>query len=579
MIRAYATATIRQVEYELVRQSPVDQIMKKAAGGVAEACAQLLACRAATATRQRVAALVGGGDNGGDALYALSMLQRMGISTIAVLATNGVHERALAAARDAGVSVFTPDFTAGDRQIGVDVARQVSGCDVLIDGLVGTGGSGPLREPAASIVSVVAAALADAGSRVAPSRRTVVSERHRAATAKPARRPFVVAVDVPSGLGGEDGRVAGPHLVADVTVTMGAPKPCALLAPACHSLGEVRVIDLGLDLPPSAALVRSLQACDVGELWAVPGPGDHKYTRGVAHIVAGSADYPFTGVLCVEAAARCGAGMVRYCGPDDAALAVLTRIPEAVTAPGRFQASLVGPGLSATDEARLDKAAEVVRLCRAARLPIVLDAGALRSWRHLMRSLPQAAPGELAVLTPHAGEAADLLTQFGLGSGHGGVARAEVEAAPALWARRLADETGAVVVLKGAATTVVAPGEVPYVQRHAPAWTGTAGAGDVLAGTVVTAIAAAQARHEEAGSELSLTQLARVSAAAVWIHSTAARLAAGLEVAEATGGTGAEAAEPEPLGAGRPIVATDIVAALPRAVAVALAAGPYRYAG
>lgn len=579
-MRAYDQAVIRAQEDEAVRAAGVDHLMKKAAGAVAETCAQLVVERG-DGTRRRVVALVGGGDNGGDALYAVAMLQKQGIDCDAIVLHPSVHPRALCAAEAAGVQVHRPALDRSARQVALAAARVVSGCAVIVDGIVGTGASGPLREPAASVVAVVAAGLAEAGSRLGRTRKQSSPDGHRAQSAPPARRPLVVAVDTPSGAGATDGTLAGEHLAADVTVTMGAVKPSALLPPAAHATGQLRLVDLGLSLPADAERVRSLEAGDVGCLWAVPGCGDHKYTRGVAHVLAGSTDYPLTGVMCVEAAARTGAGMVRYTGPADAALAVLTRIPEAVAAPGRYQASLVGPGLSPLDDQRLDEAAEAIRYACASRLPLVLDAGALGAWRHLMATLPQARPGNLTVLTPHAGEAARLLTELGCGSTRGGVSRAEVEAAPLAAAHRLTELTGAVVVLKGAATLIVAPGAIPYVQNQAPAWAGTAGSGDVLAGILVSTLAAAEAACEEAGTTLTVDALARHAAAAVWIHGTAARLAAGLSALPAgTGDTHAlDMPAPEPVGAGAPIVATDIIAAIPDAVRAALAAGPLRYAG
>ncbi|MBD3689958.1 bifunctional ADP-dependent NAD(P)H-hydrate dehydratase/NAD(P)H-hydrate epimerase [Nanchangia anserum] len=579
MISAFDTATIRQAEYDLVAHAPLDHVMKKAAGAVAETCAQLIAARD-LARAGRVVALVGGGDNGGDALYAVAMLARSAIECDAVILHAEPHPRGCQAAEDAGVHLVRPDLSRSPRAVAQAVARTVIGCDVIIDGLVGTGGRGALREPFATVVTLVRAGLADAGDRLGRTRRQSPQTGHRPGTSERSRRPLVVAVDTPSGLGGEDGSVAGVHLPADVTVTMGALKPQAVLPPASYSVGQVRLCDLGVTIStPERA--RSLGAGDVGCAWSVPGPSDHKYTRGVAQVVAGSTEYPFTGVMCVEAAARTGAGMVRYSGPAEASLAVLSRVPEAVGAPGRFQACLLGPGLSERDDARIEQAGELMRTAHAANLPMVLDAGALRAWRRLVSQLPGGEIGPLAVLTPHAGEAAMLLTHLGAGSQRGGISRAEVEAEPLRWATRLTECTGAIVVLKGAATLIVAPGEIPYVQHQAPAWAGTAGSGDVLAGILVAVAAAAQAQSEQAGAELTQADLARRIAAGVWVHGTAARLAAGLrpDRPAAVDALSVQAEDVEPIGAGAPIIATDIIAAVPQAIRHALAAGPLRYAG
>src|SRR3954449_8177614 len=92
---------------------------------------------------------------------------------------------------------------------------------------------------------------------------------------------------------------------------------------------------------------RSWTAADTAREYRVPEPGDDKYSRGVLGVLTGSAQYPGAAVLGVEGAARAGAGMIRYLGDEGAARYVLQRRPEAVTAPGRVQAWLVGSGMDA----------------------------------------------------------------------------------------------------------------------------------------------------------------------------------------------------------------------------------------
>lgn len=558
---AYPTDYLRDRERAAVAASAPDALMKRAAAAIVDGCRELLALHD-RAPQGPVAALVGGGDNGGDALYALAGLAEQGVDTLAIVCTPHPHERALRAAAAAGVSQVVPDLASHPRKSSVEVARVCSTCEVIIDGLVGTGGDGPLRQPLASLVATIAKALrVDQRSASLSGRRR--SPQH--ATESRRRRPLVLAVDLPSGIGTDNARVAGEHLVADLTLTMGALKPQVCAPPAVYSCGRVDTCDIGLDLDPSQAALVRVRAEDVGAAWPVPGPTDHKYTRGVASILAGSSAYPFTGVLCVQAAQRAGCGMVRYNGPDEAALAVLTRCPEAVSTPGRFQAALVGPGLSGDDSARVRDAAEVVRRCRAAHLPLVMDAGALSEWATMCESMPEGRPGPLTILTPHAGEAAALLTRLGCGQRSGGVTRADVDEEPLAWAGRLAEATGCVVLLKGQASIVAARGIVPHVVREAPGWAGTAGSGDVLAGIVVAAVAGAQARSEERGRELRVEDVARAGAHAAWVHAHAAALAAGTA-------RGIESV-------GHPIVATDIADHVPYAIAAALSTDSKRYNG
>lgn len=232
----------------------------------------------------------------------------------------------------------------------------------------------------------------------------------------------------------------------------------------------------------------------------VPTDDDDKYTRGVVGFVTGSPQYPGAAVLGVEAALRTGVGMVRYLGPGRATRLVLQRRPEAVTAPGRVQAWVIGSGQDA------DTRDELARMQLDAALadgrPVVLDAGAL--------GLRERATGPV-VLTPHAGELARLL----------GMERGDVLADRVASARRAAADLDATVLLKGAETLVVAAGAEPLRVRHATPWLATAGAGDALAG-VLGALVASNAAAIQASADI-----APLAAAAAWIHGEAARRASG----------------------------------------------------
>jgi NAD(P)H-hydrate repair Nnr-like enzyme with NAD(P)H-hydrate dehydratase domain len=149
----------------------------------------------------------------------------------------------------------------------------------------------------------------------------------------------------------------------------------------------------------------------------------------------------------------------------------------------------------------------------------VLDAGALALLApshpaHVARAMTPA-----VVLTPHAGELADLLTALGVDGADGaGVTRHEIEAMPARWARRAAEETGATVLLKGSVTVVAPPSGPLLAQADGTPWLATAGAGDVLAGLLGALLAG---RADAVRVDPSLT--ARLAAAAALVHGRAAR--------------------------------------------------------
>lgn len=404
MRQAHTVEQVRAAEAALMARVPEGSLMQRAASGLAVAIADLLG----RSYGARVLLLVGPGDNGGDALYAGVLLARRGARVEVLLLADRVHEAGLAALREAGGRVVTV----------VEAHRP----DVVVDGILGIGGRPGLR-----------AGATDALARFAGTP--------------------VVAVDVPSGVEVDTGRLDGDHVRADLTITFGTHKIGHLVDPAAEACGVVHLVDIGLDLPDAA--VTALQADDVAALLPVPQPFDHKYSRGVVGVRAGSADYPGAAVLCTAGAGSGFAGMVRYLGA--AADAVRAGHPEVVVGDGRVQAWVVGSGGSGDAERALADAIEDG-------VPVVADADAIQ---HVT-----AGSGVPMLLTPHAGELARLL----------GVERTEVESDQLAHARRAAMELGVVVLLKGRHTLTAAPdGRVRVTTTGVP-WLATAGAGDVLAG-------------------------------------------------------------------------------------------------
>ncbi|MFS0867923.1 NAD(P)H-hydrate dehydratase [Microbacterium sp. 179-B 1A2 NHS] len=265
---------------------------------------------------------------------------------------------------------------------------------------------------------------------------------------------------------------------------------------------------------------RTWTRADVAAVLSGPTASDDKYSRGVVGVRTGSDRFPGAAVLGVEAAWRTGVGMVRYLGPDRAADLVLARRPETVTADGRVQAWLIGSGTSA--DARNDAETRALREVLAGQVPVVVDAGALDL---------VADAGAPVIATPHAREHARLRESLGLDPD---AANAECETAAAL---------RGILVRKGSRTVVAAPDHDPIELDAPTSWLATAGTGDVLAGILGGLAAGAGASD--------LDTLQRVAASAVWLHGRAAEHA----VAAHDGG---------------PIVALDVAAHVPFAVAEAL---------
>lgn len=440
----YSADAIRDAEAPLLASLPDGALMRRAAYGLATAIVRELG----TVAGRSVCAVVGSGDNGGDALWAATFLRRRGAGASAILLKpERTHPQALAAFRRAGGRIVET----------VPVST-----DLVIDGVVGISGSGPLRPDAAAVFETVAAAGIQ-----------------------------VVAVDLPSGVDVASGTADGPHVSPAVTVTFGGLKPVHALG----DCGRVELVDIGLELAP-ADLV-ALDAEDVAARWPVPGVKDDKYTQGVTGVMAGSATYPGAAILCTGAAVAATSGMVRYAGT--AAREVVSHWPEVIATPthanaGRVQAWTVGPGLG-TDET----AAAALCFALDTDLPVIVDADGLT----ILSAHPELVAGRAAptVLTPHAGEFQRLA-----GSAPG----ADRIAAT----RRLADQLGVTVLLKGNVTVIAEPhGGRTYLNVAGNAWAATAGSGDVLSGVIGALLAGGLAPGEAA-------------AAAAFVHARAADLAA-----------------------------------------------------
>jgi hydroxyethylthiazole kinase-like uncharacterized protein yjeF len=423
----YRVEQVRAAEAELMGRLPAGALMARAATGLAIECATLLG----RVYGARIALLVGAGNNGGDALYAGAALARRGAAVRALLLDPArAHPGGLAALRRAGGRVVPA------------TAAEVAGADLVVDGIIGIGGKGTLRQ--------VAAELAGAADDL-----------------------LTVAVDIASGVDADTGAVEGAAVRADVTVTFGALKPGLLVGAGVWHTGELRFVDIGVGPYLPAATTHVLEAADVRALLPVPDATDDKYTRGVVGVIAGSAAYGGAGVLATGAAVHGGAGMVRYAGsaPD----AIRARYPEVVVhadadpAELRVQSWAIGPGIG-TDQA----AASLLTAVLGTDVPVVVDADGitvLAEHRSLLdgRSAP-------TVLTPHDREFARIAD----GPSPDRLASARTAAAA----------LGATVLLKGDATVVAAPDGQAWINRTGTPWLGTAGSGDVLTGLIGALLAA-----------------------------------------------------------------------------------------
>ncbi|NCP87180.1 MAG: NAD(P)H-hydrate epimerase [Anaerolineae bacterium CG_4_9_14_3_um_filter_57_17] len=515
-MKLVTVAEMRAIEQEAnLNGLAYAQMMENAGHGLAREISALVY---AEGDEREALALVGPGNNGGDALVALGHLAAEGWRVRAYLvsrAPDALSERVRQASGEILLAEQDADLTR--------LAAFIESADVVVDGLLGTGFKAPLREDMARVMDavnhIIAAAL---------------------------WTPSVVAVDCPSGVDCDSGAAAEQVIPASLTICMAAVKQGLLRFPAFELAGEIRVVDIGLTDEPSWQEVKHFAADDdlVADLLLVR-PGDaHKGDFGTALIAAGSVNYTGAALLAGKAAYRVGAGLVQMAVPGALHAALAGHFPEAiwailpsetgVIASGaadvltknfeRATALLVGPGLGTeestakfienlfTGKTATKKSSAHMGFVHAeagakeekaaAGLPaLVLDADGLRLLAKL-ENWPGLLPAE-SVLTPHPGEMAALT----------GLSKEKIQADRLGTALKFAAAWGHVVALKGAFTVIAAPdGRATVIPVATPALA-RAGTGDVLAGMIVGLRAQGVSAYDSA-------------VAAAWIHAQAGLLAA-----------------------------------------------------
>jgi NAD(P)H-hydrate epimerase len=417
----------------------------------------------------RVALFCGRGNNGGDGFVAARALHARGAAVLAILVGNPGDlrpdaRRARDQARAAGVELAE----CADASALAAAGARVRDVDLVVDALLGTGFTPPARD------------LAEAAIRLVNS----------------LGRP-VLAVDIPSGLAADHGRVTGEAVRATATVTFGYPKPGLLLHPGARHVGRLWLADIGFPPAADALLAGDVNLTTAGDLAPYLAPRDpesHKGTYGHVLLVAGSLGMAGAAALAARGALRAGAGLVTAALPASIAPPLFPDLPEAMLLPlpddahpaagtdaaavierlPRVSALAVGPGLS-----RGAGPARLVRdLCAAAELPLLLDADALHA---LAAAGPQAIARRRtpAVLTPHPGELARLI----------GTSAAAVQADRLGAARACAAQFNAVVVLKGSRTVVAPPVGPLWINPTGNPAMAAAGMGDVLTGVIAAHLA------------------------------------------------------------------------------------------
>jgi hydroxyethylthiazole kinase-like uncharacterized protein yjeF len=450
-----------------------------------------------------VAVVCGKGNNGGDGLVVARLLRDAGypVTVVSVVALDEY----------AGDARKNLERLPGDSPVSLEQGMQaIAEATVIVDALLGTGFAG---EPRGAVATAI-----------------------EALNASPAP---VVAIDVPSGVDASTGVVLAGAVRAAVTVTFHVAKPGLWINPGKEHAGEVQTVDIGIPRgAPGTAAVGLINAAVGGRL-PRRAASSTKFASGQVVVAGGSRGLAGAPQMAARASMRAGAGYVIACTPQALQRVIAAAgTPELMTrglaeADGGLAPSAVkgvidairpggalalGPGLG-----RSDGAVGFARdLARAADAPLVLDADGLNAHAGRLDSLAQRSAA--TILTPHAGELGRLLE----------IDSEAIERERLRHARAAAEQSAAVVVLKGDDTLVADPDGRVAVSRGGSPALATAGTGDVLTGVLAALLAAGMDAFEAAS-------------AGVWLHAAAGRKAAGRQ------------------GSVEGVIATDVIEALPAA--------------
>ena len=440
---------MRHAEAALIAAgASVDELMQRAGQGAAQWIWRVAAGRSVTV-------LCGPGNNGGDGYVIAESLRRRGSDVVVIAAVEAASAAAITA-RNLYNGVVLPASVEPQRE-------------VLVDCLYGTGLTRPLAEQQLAMLKALAASHAQ-----------------------------IIAVDLPSGIAADTGEPLNRGLpLSDLTLALGAWKLAHFLMPTAATLGQLQLIEIGIERVTQAAQIIA-KPC-----FSPPSADAHKYTRGLLGVICGA--MPGAAVLAGLAAQGAGTGYVKLLGGGGADRSTNSEgyalqpdlVHDALTLAQalddqRFGALLLGPGLG-----RNETAGEALALVLARPVPTVLDADALILLKPAML-IARTAP---LIVTPHGGELATLEQAFGLSGDGTKLGRALA----------LAQTGNLIVVAKGADTVIAAPDGRATLSQLGSSWLSTAGTGDVLAGTIASRLASG-ADVFEAACE------------GVWLHGHAARL-------------------------------------------------------
>lgn len=486
-VKLVTSAQMRQLEAAAeAAGTSAAELMENAGLGAAQEAWMLLG----SLEDRRIIVLCGPGNNGGDGLVAARHLHEWGVEVYVYLLKPRDGDPLLEELRGREVPIL-----AAEQDPGFEKLREaITGADLLIDALLGTGPARPIEGALAGILDTV---------------RTV---------RQGSMPPKLLSVDLPTGLNADNGEVDPHALVADQTVTFGFPK-LGLYTQKRDVAGRLQVVEIGLPAGAENDLPLELLATGWVRKHLPDRPaGANKGTFGKVLSLTGSMNYVGAAYLSTAAAARAGAGLVTFACAGTLAPILATKFAEATFLPlpdengfiaagasarvlkelNRYDVLLAGCGLSQEPSVAKELQALLASLPKTLK-GVVIDADALNILAKADAWWAKLPPG--CVLTPHPGEMGRLT----------GKSVEEIQSARMAVASEAAAMWQQTVVLKGAGTIIASPDGRIWLSPFSTAALASAGMGDVLAGAVAGMLAQGLAAPEAA-------------CCAVFLHGTAGDL-------------------------------------------------------
>ncbi len=459
-MRVVTGTEMREIDRRAIKEFKMSSLdLMEAAGGAVARRAEVILNGMGEGN---VLIVAGPGNNGGDGFVAARLLHNTGHNVMVMVVgdeTDIKGDAAVNLKKLEGVvrPYFNPDKAA--------LQKACVDTDLAIDALYGTGFHGHPPESATEPIC----ALNHGGS-------------------------YVLAVDIPSGVEADTGRIGGAVVDATETLTFGLPKLGCIIYPGAAYSGALNIVDIGLpfDLLQTAGHIESPTPEDMAALLPARDPQAHKKSVGRVLVVAGSRGMTGAAALTAMAALRAGAGLVVLACPESLQQIYEIKLTEVMTVglpetangtiakeatekivelAADFDVLVVGPGLS-TDGATAEA---VCAIAGTTEQPLLLDADGLNALAGSAAGLEiiKERAGEI-IITPHPGELGRLIKR------ETRVIQADRLAAAA----EAAGELNVVTVLKGRATVIAAPDGRLSINATGNAGLATAGTGDVLAGII-----------------------------------------------------------------------------------------------